>query len=467
MPKPRIAIDGYNLALDQGTGVATYARNLSRRLGALGADVGVLYGQRGPTSEDGLLREITLYDARPRAPHPIKRLIDDLRRGIRLSFGVTAMQVPVTPHIIRQGMEARLPHADRLWNAPELFRTAVQGYGTRRRFGRVKLPERMDVMHWTYPLPLRVDGMKNIYTIHDLVPLRMPYATLDVKRRYLGTVREIAAKADHICTVSEASKRDIINLLGVPEERISVTYQSVEIPARLAQKPEPLARAEVMGAFGLQWQGYWLFFGAIEPKKNVGRLIEAYLASGSPWPLVICGKQAWQMRQELGLLYDDDQRLMADPGPVDGVQSLTRKLRDRVILLDYVPFRLLVSLIRGARALLFPSLYEGFGLPALEAMLLGTPVLTSNTASLPEVVGDAAVVVDPYDTQAMAEAIQALDAHETLRAELAWRGPRRAALFDGDAYGRRLAAMYAKLGITLSPEEAVPMGEEGTEVGQE
>ena len=465
--KPRIAIDGYNLALDQGTGVATYARNLSRRLGALGAEVGVLYGQRGGGGKDGLLREVALYDARPKPPHPLKRVIDDLVQGTRLSFGVDALPVPLTDRVIRTGLEARLPHADTLWNVPELFRAAVVSFGSRKNFGRVRLPAAQDVMHWTYPLPLRVEKTKNIYTVHDLVPLRMPYATLDVKKRYLGTCRMIADTAEHIVTVSEASKRDIVNLLEVPAEKVSVTYQSVEIPDRLAKKPEALARAEVQGAFGLEWGQYWLFFGAIEPKKNVGRLIEAYLASGSTLPLVICGKQAWQMRQELGLIYEDDLRVMADPGPIDGVQSLKRKLRDRVILLDYAPFRLLVSLIRGARALLFPSLYEGFGLPALEAMLLGTPVLTSNTSSLPEVVGDAAVVVDPYDTRAMAEAIQALDAYPELRGELSARGPKRAALFDGAAYGRRLVEMYARVGVTLREEEssALPvMGEEGTEV---
>jgi glycosyltransferase involved in cell wall biosynthesis len=448
--KPRIAIDGYNLALDQGTGVATYARNLSFQLGALGADVGVLYGQRaGASSGDELLREVMLLDARPRSGNAIGKVIEDFTRAIRLGFGETATPVPVTERIIRRGLEARTPYADRMWNVPELYRAAVLGFGSSRKFGRVTLPDGPQVMHWTYPLPLTVPGAKNIYTIHDLVPLRMPYATLDVKRRYLGTCREIAAKADHIVTVSEASKRDIVNLLGVAEERITNTYQAVEIPERLAGKPEALVRGELQGAFGLPWQGYWLFFGAIEPKKNVGRLIEAYLASGSPYPLVVCGRQAWQMRQELGLLYEDDQRIMTDPGPLEGIQSFQRKLRDRVILLDYVPFRLLVGLIRGARALLFPSLYEGFGLPALEAMLLGTPVMASNAASLPEVVGDAALTVDPYDTRAMAEAIQALDADAGLRAEYAARGPKRAALFDGAAYAKRLADMYARLGVPL------------------
>ncbi|WP_318987545.1 glycosyltransferase family 4 protein [Falsiroseomonas ponticola] len=449
MLKPRIAIDGYNLALEQGTGVATYCRNLTQRLHALGAEVGVLYGQPTSGGRDDLLREVGLYDGPPRGMTRAQQAYDDFRARLRLSMGAKARAVPLTDRVVRRGLEARLPHADRLWNAPGLFRAAMQRATPARAFGVVKLPDRQDVMHWTFPLPLKAEGARNIYTIHDLVPLRLPYATLDSKRRFLGTVRRIAAEADHIATVSEASRRDIINLLGVPEERISVTYQCAELPAALVQKPEALARAEVQGAFGLPWGGYWLFFGAIEPKKNVGRMIEAYLASGSPWPLVICGKHGWQVRQELALLYEDDRRDYPEGSQTDGPQGMTRKLRDRVILLDYAPFRLLVSLIRGARSVFFPSLYEGFGLPVLEAMLLGTPVMTSNTSSLPEVVGDAGVMVDPYDTRAMAEAIQALDANDELRAELAWRGPRQAALFDAAHYDARLAAMYAKLGVTL------------------
>jgi glycosyltransferase involved in cell wall biosynthesis len=205
----------------------------------------------------------------------------------------------------------------------------------------------------------------------------------------------------------------------------------------------------LQGGFGLEWQQYFLFFGAIEPKKNVGRLIEAYLASGSRHPLVICGKHAWNSHQELGLLYEDDRRDFVPRGPTEGVQGLSRRLRDRVILIDYVPSSLLIGLIRGARALLFPSLYEGFGLPVLEALQLGTPVMTSNTSSLPEVAGDAALLVDPYDTRAMAEAIQALDNDSELRATLSGRGPKQAALFSPDAYGKRLVDLYAKLGVRL------------------
>jgi glycosyltransferase involved in cell wall biosynthesis len=258
----------------------------------------------------------------------------------------------------------------------------------------------------------------------------------------------IAREAAHIVTVSETSKRDIMSLLGVPEERITNTYQAVDIPRKLSEKPEDVARAEIEGSFGLGWKGYFLFFGAIEPKKNLARLLEAHLASGVEAPLVICGRQAWDAERELALLYEDDVSERDKDGRMRG-RTLKRKLRDRIILLDYAPFRLLVSLVRGAKAVLFPSLYEGFGLPVLEAMHLGTPVMTSNTASLPEVAGDAALLVDPYDTRAMADAIQALDRQPELRAELAARGPKRAALFDNAAYERRLVELYAKLGVRL------------------
>ena len=441
MNKPLIAIDGYNLALDQGTGVATYARNLSFRLGALGADVGVLYGQRVAKSKDPILREITFFDPRPPAP-PGFPLIHHIRQIGRLLAGEQALEVPVEGHVIRDQLEARLPHFDRLWSIPDLWRGGALTNAYTKLFGSAVLPQKPMVMHWTYQLPLRVKGVPNIYTLHDLVPLRLPYATLDHKRRQYRMLKRIAREAAHIVTVSETSKRDIMSLLGVPEERITNTYQAVDIPRKFSEKPEGVARDEVEGSFGLGWKGYFLFFGAIEPKKNVGRLIEAFLASGSDLPLVILGKKAWQSEEELRLLHDDHIRYIAQ----EGSHLVTRR---KIILLDYAPFRLLVSLVRGAKAVLFPSLYEGFGLPVLEAMHLGTPVMTSNTASLPEVAGDAALLVDPYDTRAMAEAIRALDTQPELRAELAARGPKRAALFDNAAYERRLVDLYAKLGVRL------------------
>jgi glycosyltransferase involved in cell wall biosynthesis len=295
-------------------------------------------------------------------------------------------------------------------------------------------------MHWTYPLPVRIAGARNVYTLHDLVPLRLPYTTLDNKRNYLRLCRRLVQQADHIVTVSESSRRDIIDLLGAPEEKVSNTYQAVHIPAKYAAKPLANVVADVEKTFGLGFRRYFMFFGAIEPKKNIGRLIEAYLASKVDDPLVIVGKKAWKSEDELQLVSDDHVRYLVTHGDV----TLTRR---RIVQIDYAPFPLLVSLIRGAKAVLFPSLYEGFGLPALEAMVLGTPVMTSNTASIPEVVGGAALTVDPYDVRAMVDAIRALDADEALRNRLAEAGPRQAALFSPERYRERLRETYARIGV--------------------
>lgn len=451
MQRPLIAIDGYNLALEQGTGVATYSRGLSQRLRALGADVGVLYGHRSSAGKDPLLREVTFFD--PRGDQPgWRRPMDDFVLAMQLRRGMRAVEVPVR-HVETTAMSSRLPAFDRIWNIPGLY-SAVTRSMSAKRFGRVRLPVAPRLMHWTYPVPLVAEGpngeqVPNIYTLHDLVPLRLPFTTLDNKRRYLRTVQGIARHAAHVVTVSEASRRDVMALLDVPADRVTNTFQAVELPPRETLPPEDLVRGELDGFFGLHWQKYFLFFGAIEPKKNVGRLIEAYLASGAQHPLVICGKQAWNAHLELGLLYEDDRRDFAPRGPIEGVQGMTRRLRDRILLVNYVPGRLLAGLIRGARAVLFPSLYEGFGLPVIEALHLGTPVMTSNTSSLPEVAGDAALLVDPYDPRRMAEAIRRLDQDDALRADLAARGPAQAAKFSAEVYAPRLRDLYARIGVTL------------------
>jgi glycosyltransferase involved in cell wall biosynthesis len=181
-----------------------------------------------------------------------------------------------------------------------------------------------------------------------------------------------------------------------------------------------------------------LFFGAIEPKKNVGRLIEAYLASKIETPLLIVGKLAWKSEQEMRLMHDDATSYLEQIG------SLTYRRR-RIFHIDHVPFPLLVSLIRGAKSVLFPSLYEGFGLPILEAMKLGTPVLSSEEGPIPEVAGDGAMLIDPYDTRAIAEGIRELDTNAELRASLGARGRRRANLFSPQAYQRRLRALYDRV----------------------
>lgn len=439
MRKPRIYIDGFNLSLEQGTGVATYARNLSFALRDLGAEVGVLYGTPNSTiSFYSIMREIAFFDPRHSKQSLLEKNLIDLWWAMTLHFGEIVTQVPMTDRVIRDTFRARLPHFDHIWNVHHLYQKG-ELYG--KWFGRrmnVYFRETPDIMHWTYPLALRIANAKNIYTLHDLVPLRLPYTTLDNKRHYFRLVRRLTRNADHIVTVSEASKKDIINLFGIPETRITNTYQAVDIPARYRNKPISDVKSDVEGTFGLNYKNYFLFFGAIEPKKNVGRMIEAYLASGVTDPLIIVGKKAWKSEEELRLISDNEHvRYLLTNG------NITER-RFRVLHVDYAPFPLLVSLIRGAKAVLFPSLYEGFGLPALEAMFLGTPVLTSNTASMPEVVGNAALQVDPYDTRALVEGIRALDSDADLRGRLAEAGPVQAQQFSPERYQARLAEVYGK-----------------------
>lgn len=440
MLKPRIYIDGFNLSLEQGTGVATYARNLSFALRDLGAEVGVLYGAPTSTTRaNSLMREIAFFDPRTRTPSGLSQGLKSFRRTLMLPFGEIAFQVPVTSRVIRDTFQARLPYFDHIWNVQDLF-TKASLYGSLLG-GRmnVHFREAPDIMHWTYPLAIRIPKAKNIYTLHDLVPLRLPYTTLDNKRHYFRLIRNLTKSADHIVTVSEASKKDIMDLFGVPEERITNTYQAVDIPPVYRNKAASDVKIELEGTFGLSYKKYFLFFGAIEPKKNVGRLIEAYLASGATDPLVIIGKKAWKSEEELRLISDNDHvRYLLTNG------NITER-RFRVLQVDYASFPLLVSLIRGAKAVLFPSLYEGFGLPALEAMFLGTPVLTSNTASMPEVVGNAALQVDPYDTRALVEGIRALDTDADLRGRLAEAGPIRAEQFSPERYQARLSKLYSKV----------------------
>jgi glycosyltransferase involved in cell wall biosynthesis len=267
------------------------------------------------------------------------------------------------------------------------------------------------------------------------VPLRLPHTTLDDKRYFLNMVREIAKRADHIVTVSEFSRRDIVSLLGVSEDRITNTYQAVHLPQALLARSRSDIAVELANSFGLDYGEYYLFLGALEPKKNVSRLIDAFAAAGSRRPLVIVGGDGWQSSAELEKI--KDERFLSYS--IDG-QRITQNRRIR--RLQYLPFSQLVGLLRGARAVLFPSLYEGFGLPVLEAMLAGTPVLTSTAASLPEVAGDAALLVDPLDVDEISAGIRALDNDDDLCADLAARGHVQAANFSPANYAARVADLY-------------------------
>ncbi len=429
-----VLVDGYNLALEKGTGVATYARNLTGCLQREGYDVSVLYGVRGAPYKAHLMREVSFFDSAVAGKRGQIRLMAE---ALLNPLSRSAYEVKLSGAVIHRQFASQLPYHDTLWNSPDIFELAHRRFRFHRKRLTVKTPKNISVAHWTYPLPIKHETARNIYTLHDLVPLRLPYTTLDNKNFYYKLVSLIANKADHIVTVSENSKKDIVNLLGVDPDRVTNTYQSVDIPEEYLRLKEDVLRSNLFGSFGLEYKSYLLFFGSIEPKKNVGRILEAYLAANIDMPLVIVGAQAWSSKREQQLLMAlGSQATLGGQGP------------RKVLHLDYVSFQLLIILIRGARAVVFPSLYEGFGLPILEGMLCETAVITSNFGSMREVADDACLLVDPYNTYEIKDAMIAAAANSDLCSKMVARGRVVAERFSPDAHQRRLAKVYAKLTAT-------------------
>jgi glycosyltransferase involved in cell wall biosynthesis len=435
---PAILYDQTSNAYRMGTGIATYARNLAQAARAAG------YGADALVSADvaidpanPVLSEVQLFDVRPDPALPwLGPALGFVRGVVRGPFGFSPRLLAQAGAVLRT--QAQQTAFDNLYVGTRMFDAALGYFCVYGRFARIRLPRPPALFHATHPLPVHVVGAPNIVTIHDLVPLRLPFMTLDNKRYFYRLVKQQLAAADHIVTVSEYSKRDIMALFGVPEARITNTYQAVTLPPRQLARSDDDVAEEITNLFELDPGNYYLFIGALEPKKNVGRLIDAYAASGSRRPLVIAGGKGWQNKAERARIKDprfSNYRLIDD----------TISKFERVRRIAYLPLDQLVTLMRGARALLFPSVFEGFGLPVLEAMSVGTPVLTSNTTSLPEIAGDAALLVDPYDVGAMTRAIRRLDNDADLLADLSERGRRQATLFSMEAYQQRIAALYGRL----------------------
>lgn len=256
---------------------------------------------------------------------------------------------------------------------------------------------------------------RSVVTIHDLGYLAFPTAHTTARRLELHlTTRWSARAAWRVIAISQATRRDLIRHYGVAPEKIGVIYHGV------APQFQPVTCRATISAtlshYGI-CTPYVLYVGTIQPRKNLLRLIEAFAQCRREWTghtqcpqLVIAGKPGW--------LTTDIERRVAEMG----LTSLVR-------FPGYVADADLPALLSAALAFVFPSLYEGFGMPVLEAMACGTPVLTSTTSSLPEVAGDAALLVDPLNTAALAAALARLVDDAALRDELRRRGLARAAEF--------------------------------------
>lgn len=420
----RVLVDGYNLQLTKGTGIKTYGLSLIAALDRLGANVDVLLS-RGGSKKNEILDEVIFFDNQSQnqswinlSKWLVKSISPFYRARRRQSFaGYVVKRGQYNDDFLRYAASFSLPQCYDLANGLyQKFRLTTS----------VNVGEKIDIWHATYPLPMRVRGAAKITTVHDLIPLRLPYATLDNKEVFYYKIRDALKDSQVIVTVSQNSKQDLLQYFDADPDRIVVTYQPIALQPLEVSEAD---LAEVLGRFGLQPQNYLLFVGAIEPKKNVGRLLDAYATLDTDMPLVIVGKKGWLWEEELSkinYLFDSKTSLK------------------KVKLLEYVAADGLRYLYRGAYSLVFPSLYEGFGLPPVEAMHFGCPVVTSNLSCLPEICGDAALYVDPYDVRDIKQKLETLLSDRDLRDRLAQTGKQIAENFSMENYTERLYQAYTR-----------------------
>lgn len=293
---------------------------------------------------------------------------------------------------------------------------------------------RIDVLHSTHhTLPLRV-RCKRVVTVHDLTFLRMPERYPPARRLYMQTLTRLSAKvADKIIVPSLAVRDDASRLLRVPAERLAVVYEAAGAPF------VPLDRAaaeSVALRYGIA-PPYVLSVGSLEPGKNRARLFRALrrlVDEGIDVRLAIVGQPAWSYESELALI--DELRL-----------------RDRVVVAGYVKQEDLPALYNAATAFAFPSLYEGFGLPLIEAMACGVPALTSDVSATAEIAGDAALLVAPRSTDEIYAGLRRLLTDAALRDELSRRGRARAAEFSWRRAADETHGVYARA-LAGTPEPA-------------
>jgi glycosyltransferase involved in cell wall biosynthesis len=283
---------------------------------------------------------------------------------------------------------------------------------------------RIDVLHCTDFIPPFYYRKPTIITVHDLAFLLYPHFLTRRSARYYGLIDRAVRRADHIIAVSESTKRDIVRLTGTPEHKITVIYEAAE-PIYF-----PIHDQEVLSQIHTKYhlpEQYILFVGTIEPRKNLPTLIRAFKGLldkyRPPADLVVVGKTGW--------LYDDVYQLVADLG-----------LGERVHFLGRVPTTDLPHLYNASQMLVLPSYYEGFGLPPLEAMACGVPVIVADTSAMPEVVGDAALRVACEDVEGFTVAMWRLLTDDTLRADMIAKGLKRVKCFSWERAAQETLQLY-------------------------
>lgn len=321
------------------------------------------------------------------------------------------------------------------------FRTINLGKGVTRGLNRFlweqfSLPgylkkNRIDILHSPGFVTPLMSKAKNIVSIADMTFINYPEVHTLFKRAYFRLFMPRSIRnADKILAISESTKKDILKLVKVDPEKIKVTH--LAHGREFSVKDKKKARAFAKTRYGIN-PPFILFVGMIEPRKNLERLFRAFLElkkEGIPHELVIVGKKGWKYK-----------------GIFKTVKELM--LEDDIIFTGYVPDNDLAILYNASEMLAYPCLYEGFGIPILEAMACGCPVITSNVSSMPEVAGDAALLVNPEKTGEIASAMRKVIYDERLQKELKRKGKLQSSRFSWENTARQTLTAYEKVGKSL------------------
>ena len=405
-----VLIDGYNLRLPKGSGIKYYTISLIEALEKKSVDVSLLFDYSLESRYNEII-EIEFIEKYYKGE--IKLNKKDLIKSL-IKFNFSPQIFKVSDSI--KDYENKFLKNKKIVNIRNIY--TFQEIASRFNFLVNLNVKDIDIFHSTYMLNISFQNTKRITTIHDLIPLKLPHTTLDDKKVFFNKVKKAIEISDKIVTISEHSKKDILEFFDVPEEKVINCYQSITLPKELLDFNFSVKK------FDLEKNEYFLFVGNIEPKKNVGRVIQAFLNIDTDKKLVIVGKKAW--------LWED---------LLKGSEKAIKK--GKIILLDYVSREDLIALYQNAFGFIFPSLYEGFGLPPLEAMACKCPVITSNVSSLPEVCGDAAIYCDPYSILSIQNAMEKLlNMNESERKKLMSKGLKRVEFFNEDEYAKRILNVY-------------------------
>lgn len=342
--------------------------------------------------------------------------------GGRARFETHRRAAGVAPNDGRAGFETH-----RLFTPPHhvLEGLAVPAELARHRLDLWHAPD--VVLPWAWRGPA-------VATVHDVAFLRRPDLLTPDSRRYYGGIHRSVRRADRVIVVSEHTRRELAALTDVDPARVRVVPNAVH--PRFLAPPDAASDAAVLARHGLSGARYVLFVSTIEPRKNVGTLLEAYrrlLDGGRDLALVLAGGDGWHSAP----VYDSARAL---------------DLEGRARFLGHVPGEDLPGLYRGAAALAHPALDEGFGLSALEAMAVGTPVVASNAGSLPEVVGEAGLLVPPQDVAGWSSALGRVLDEPALAAALADAGRARAAVYTVTRMARATLEVYREVEAAYRPQ---------------